>query len=116
MRVYLGLFCSQYIYINSLLEELTDGHAVTYADDITLISSESTQAEAKAAAKRNIDMVYTWVTKNGLVLNAHKCEEMFILPFIRKTVSVTALNVISTGTSTKCVTELRLLVSQYYKT
>jgi hypothetical protein len=98
------------LYITSLLDSFTSGEVIAYADDLTLICSGSSPAEAAATAERLIAIVHQWSTINGLVLNALKCEAMFVSPFLRKEhQAAQQLAVGSSGTFVKCVDELRLL-------
>jgi Reverse transcriptase (RNA-dependent DNA polymerase) len=66
------------LYINNLLNSITPGTVVAYADDITIVSSGCTPAEAASHAESVILHVYSWSTNNGLILNLSKCYTMFI--------------------------------------
>ena len=98
------------IYINNLLSLFKPGEIIAYADNLTLVCSGTSPSEVASKAERLIATVSTWSTNHGLVLNAQKCEALFISPFTCKVhQTVQQLAVGSRDSFIKCVHELRLL-------
>ena len=68
------------IYINSLPKCIHDGTVDMYADDTTLTVSGSNATEVEQKLTKSMENVFSWVTKNRLVLNADKTNVMLIGP------------------------------------
>ena len=68
------------IYINSLPKCIDDGIVDMYADDTTLTVNGRSVAEIERKLTKGLENVFSWVTKNRLVLNADKTNVMLIAP------------------------------------
>ena len=64
------------IYINDLMFYFTDNNVsiCNYADDNTLYASGDNAIEVKQNLKRSLSVISSWFCKNGLQLNAEKCN------------------------------------------
>ena len=71
------------LYINPLLNIITQGSVLAYADDITMVSSGATLQETKASAETALASICSWSASNGLILNTAKCHTMYIAPCSR---------------------------------
>ena len=98
------------LYINPLLNIITHGSVLAYADDITIVSSGATLQEAKASTKTALASIYSWSASNGLILNTAKCYTMYIAPCSRGLAEDACnLKLNGSGFSIDTVGELKIL-------
>jgi hypothetical protein len=65
------------IYINDMLSLFDEMQTIAYADDVTIIATDDTQAGALSRLQTLLDTAYVWSVTNQLYLNPAKC--VFIL-------------------------------------
>jgi ribonuclease P/MRP protein subunit RPP40 len=75
------------IYVNDLLTSLPEGTCMAYADDVTLIASGSTVADARLQLQSLLDLTATWAKHNLLSFSYSKCNVMLIPASFRSTTS-----------------------------
>ena len=69
------------IFINDIVEELTDCHILLYADDIVLFSSNKDVAALNINMNNNLTRTFNWTQNNELSINYSKTKSMI---FTRK--------------------------------
>ena len=72
-----------------MLAQLSEGAAVAYADDVTLLASGDTATWAATALQGLLDVVCRWLTINYLHLNPLKCTTMCVAAKKSKSAVVT---------------------------
>ena len=70
------------IYVNELLYQLPDGCAITYADDITLLTSGLPAQSAASNLQQLITTVESWFAGHSLCHNYTKCLHYVCLPIV----------------------------------
>ena len=98
------------LYINDLLNTFPPGSVMAYADDVTIVTSGSSQAEVISRAEDALAQVQCWADDNGLVINPSKCTAMIVSPQVKKSSPITVdLRLGKGGAHITTARELRLL-------
>ena len=66
------------LFINALLHQLPPDYCIAYADDVSLTTTDKTDAEAWVAIQSLLNIVQNGASTHGMTISAMKCFVMHI--------------------------------------